>query len=255
MPVLTLRCAGRTETGRRANNEDTLLATSRLAAVADGVGGAVAGEVASATIITALALLDKSLLAVPLDVALPEAIVRGNATLRFVAECRPELAGMSTTLTVVALTDDGDYLVANVGDSRSYLYRDGALRQLTRDDSLIQALLDRGAITAEQAASHPQRSVVLDALDGRARDTVATHALAAQAGDRLLLCSDGLSDALDGDQLAAGLAEPDARVAAGRLIDDALAAGARDNVSVVIADVVAAPAGTPGWRPAPALSP
>lgn len=249
MPVLSLRSAARTEVGRRANNEDTLLATERLVAVADGVGGAVAGEVASSTVILALALLDKSRLQAPLRAALADAIDWANATLRFVAECRSEWAGLATTLTAVALNDDGRYLIANVGDSRTYLYRDGELAQLTRDDSLIQALLDRGAITAEQAVRHPQRSVVLEALDGRPRPGVTIRELAARAGDRLLLCSDGLSDTLAPERLAAGLASRDARAAANVLVDEALAAGARDNVSVIVADAVAAPAEALGWLP------
>ncbi len=248
-----MRCAARTHVGGRTHNEDAMLASRRLLAVADGVGGAVAGEVASSTVIGALAHLDKCRLTSPLEEALPAAIERGNEALRFVGLCRPEMAGMATTVTAVALSDAGRYLVANVGDSRTYLRRDGLLRQLTRDDSLVQHLLDRGMITAEEVAEHPQRSVVLEALDGRARRRVVVADLAAQAGDRLLLCSDGLSDVLGLDALAAGLAPAACEDAAERLIAAALAAEARDNVSVVVADVLVADAGARGWLPVVSL--
>jgi serine/threonine protein phosphatase PrpC len=254
MPALTLHCAARSELGGRANNEDRLLGTPRLLAVADGVGGAVAGEVASSIVILALSLLDKSWLECPLPDALAQAVVRGNETLSFVAECRPELAGMSTTLTALALADDGRYLVVNVGDSRTYLYRRGALRQLTRDDSLVQALVDQGAITRAQAARHPQRSIVLEALDGRPREPRAPRVLAAAPGDRLLLCSDGLSDVLDDDALATGLAIAGRGAAAEHLVSAALHAGARDNITVIVADVVATDDERLGWLPEPAAA-
>src|SRR4051794_32647436 len=167
MAGLMLECSARSDVGRRPNNEDAVFASPRLAAVADGVGGAAAGEIASRTVINALIRLDKSRLDVPLLHALTDAVAWGNETIGFIAECRPQLSGMSTTLTTVALADDGTYLVANVGDSRTYLLRDGALRRLTRDDSLVQELIEHGYLTAEEARRHPQRSVVLNALDGK----------------------------------------------------------------------------------------
>ncbi len=247
---LMLQPAVRTDVGRRSNNEDAVFATRRLAAVADGVGGAAAGEVASRTIIGVLESLEKSRLERRLEDALAEAVALGNDRIGFVAECRPQLAGMSTTLTVVALADDGGYAVANVGDSRTYLLRDGALTRLTRDVSLVQALIDRGALTDAQGRRHPQRSVVLEALDGTPRELRGIGMHPARAGDRLLLCSDGLSDVLADADLAALLAsERDARSCAERLVDEALAAGARDNVTVVVADVVARPHAAPLWPP------
>lgn len=246
--MLVLRCAARSDVGRRANNEDTVLGSPRLAAVADGVGGEAGGEVASRLVVHALVALEKRRLEGPLEIALTEAVRWGNDALAFVTACRPELAGLSTTLTAVALDDDGRYLIANVGDSRTYLFRAGRLTQLTRDGSLVQALIDRGAISPEQARRHPQRSVVTEALDGRAREAIALARVRACAGDRLLLCSDGLSDTLADAAIAAALAEPARAAAADRLVAEALRAGARDNVSVVVADVRRGEGSAAGWR-------
>jgi PPM family protein phosphatase len=249
MPLM-LQPAVRTEVGRRANNEDAVFATRRLAAVADGVGGLAAGEVASQTVIGVLHALEKSRLAGRLEDALAEAVALGNDRIGFVAGCRPQLAGMSTTLTVVALADGGGYAIANVGDSRTYLLRDGALARLTRDDSVVQELIDGGALTEAESRRHPQRSVVLAALDGAPRALAAVATQPARAGDRLLLCSDGLSDVLPDDALRATLAGVrDARACAERLVDEALAAGARDNVTVVVADVVEQPDAPSLWPP------
>jgi PPM family protein phosphatase len=239
--ALALEAAIRTDVGPvRRNNEDAAYASPRLAAVADGVGGAAAGEVASRAAIDALVALDKRRLERPLAEALRAAVADGNARIGFIAACRPQTAGMSTTLTAVAL-DDARYAIANVGDSRTYLLRDGVLRPLTRDDSLVQRMLDSGALTLDEARRHPQRSVVVEALDGDPdRRPPAVASLAARLGDRLLLCSDGLSDAVDDEAIAAALAGiADRRACAERLVELALAAGARDNVSVVVADAVA----------------
>ena len=204
--ALMLQPAVRTDVGRRANNEDAVFATRRLAAAAAGVGGAAAGAVASRTVIGVLESLEKSRLEGRIEEALAETVALGNDRIGFVAECRPPLAGMSTTLTAVALADDGRYAIANVGDSRTYLLRDGALTRLTRDDSLVQALIDRGALTEAHARRHPQRSVVLEALDGTPRELRAIATYPARAGDRLLLCSDGLTDVLGDEQIGTLLA-------------------------------------------------
>jgi protein phosphatase len=236
MTGLMLECSARSDVGRRHNNEDAVFASSRLAAVADGVGGAAAGEVASRTLINALAHVDKSRLQGRLEDALAEGIARGNETIGFIAASRPAMAGMSTTVTAVALDDEG-CVVANVGDSRTYLLRDGALTQLTRDDSWVQLLLDSGEITPEQARDHPRRSLVLAALDGEPDLAPTLTRFDARAGDRLLLCSDGLSDVVDDATIAATLGIADRGACAERLIELALAAGGRDNVSAVVADV------------------
>ena len=244
---LMLQAAARTDVGRRANNEDTVFASPRLAAVADGVGGAAAGEVASQAVINALVHLDKCRLESPLEDALARAVGHGNETIGFIAESRPQTAGMSTTLTALALADEGDYALVNIGDSRTYLLRDGALTRLTRDDSLVQELLDGGHLTEAQARAHPQRSLVLRALDGREREPAPVTTFAAREGDRLLLCSDGLSDVVGDDEIAAALGDGPAGACAERLVELALAAGARDNVSVVVADVVARREPSPAW--------
>jgi serine/threonine protein phosphatase PrpC len=236
---LSLRTAARTHRGLvRDHNEDAVLATPRLVMVADGVGGHAAGEEASQAAFYALAQLDKTKLDRPLAEALPGAVDAANATIGFVAGCRPETAGMATTVTAVAV--ERGYVIANAGDSRAYLWRAGELVALTRDDSLVQELLDRGLVSEQDARRHPQRSVVMNVLDGDPgrHAAVATHD--ARIGDRLLLCSDGLTDLVDEPALRVALAEPDRERCADRLVQLALAAGGRDNVSVIVADVVAA---------------
>jgi PPM family protein phosphatase len=233
---LSLECTARTDVGRRTNNEDAVFASPRLAAVADGVGGAAAGEVASWTLIYALMHVDKCRLQGRLEDALAAGIAQGNATIGFIAGCRPAMAGMSTTVTAVALGDDG-CVVANLGDSRTYLLRDGALTLLTHDDSWVQLMIDSGELTREEARDHPRRSLVLAALDGEPDREPALTTFDARPGDRLLLCSDGLSDVVDADTIAATLRGASRAECAERLIDLALAAGGRDNISAVVADI------------------
>jgi protein phosphatase len=249
MNGLALECAARSDVGRRSNNEDAVYISPRVAAVADGVGGHAAGEIASQWAIEAIAALDKRRLGKPLDVALLDAVAWGNQTIGFIAECHPHTAGMSTTLTAVALSDDGAYVLANIGDSRTYLLRDGALTQLTRDDSFVQYMVDGGHLTLEHARRHPSRSLVMVALDGRPERRPATDTVAGRPGDRLLLCSDGLSDVLDHPALERLLVPGTGQEAADRLVDTALEAGGRDNVSVIVADVVARHEPGPTWLP------
>jgi protein phosphatase len=244
---LALRYAVRSDVGRvRANNEDAVFASPRMVAVADGVGGSAAGEVASRTVIDAVAHMDKCRLSDPLDSALRAAVASGNEAIGFIASCRPVWAGMSTTLTAIALAED-EYAIANIGDSRTYLFRDARLTQLTRDDSFVQELIDSGELTTAAARRHPQRSVVLEALDGDARRSASVRTAGARVGDRLLLCSDGLSDMVEDDGLAAALSIPSRDRSADHLVELALAAGGRDNVSVIVAEVVAAGDGAAGW--------
>jgi protein phosphatase len=248
MPALAMELSARSDVGRRSGNEDAVFGTSRLVAVADGVGGAAAGEVASRVVIYALALLEKSRVSRPLEEELRNAVERANETLAFLVACRPAYAGMASTLTAVALSNDGRYLISSVGDSRAYVYRDGGLAQLTRDASLVQELLDSGVLSAEEARVHPQRSVVLEALDG-GRHEFAVASVEAAARDRLLLCSDGLTDAVADAQIAAVLGSLEREAAVDRLVRLALESGARDNVSVVVADVVERRDPAAGWLP------
>ena len=235
------------EVGRRENNEDAAFASPRLLAVADGVGGAASGEVASQLAILKMIGLDKRRLVGSLEQELADAVDDANAVVGFATFHDPRHAGMGTTLTAVALSNDGAYLVANVGDSRTYLMRDERLRRLTRDDSLVQELIDRGALTEDEARRHPHRSVVLQALDGVERPLPAVRAVEARAGDRLLLCSDGATDYLADAEIAKLLRIKDPAVAVRRLVDCALEHGSRDNITAVIADVVTASQPRDGW--------
>jgi PPM family protein phosphatase len=222
----------------RPNNEDAFYAGPRLLAVADGVGGHAAGEVASATIIEALSPLGDCEPGYDLVGRLHEAVVAGNAAIAQRVADDPRLGGMSTTLTAI-LFGDGRYCLLNIGDSRTYLVREGELSQLTRDDSYVQLLVDEGHITQEAAGSHPQRNLVLQALTGEEVMEPAMTVLEALAGDRFMLCSDGLSDVVGPELLEATLADGEPQECVDRLIELALANRTRDNVTVIVADVVA----------------
>lgn len=220
----------------RENNEDAAYAGARLIAVADGIGGLPGGEVASEIVIGALAGLDRESGGSPLD-GLHKAVDAANRTIRDGVDATPDLSGMGTTLTAILL--DGERMaLAHVGDSRAYLLRDGVMTQLTKDDTYVQTLVDRGAISATEARLHPQRSLITQAVQGQ-QLSLAGALLDAHAGDRLLLCSDGLSDMVDDAEIAPVLREcADPRQCGERLIELALAAGGRDNVTAVVADVV-----------------
>jgi len=247
MSALAMQPVVLSEVGRRDNNEDGVFASPRLAAVADGVGGAAAGEIASRLTIHKVMALDKRRLVRSLDRELGDTIADANAVIAFATACEPRYAGMATTLTAVALSNDGAYLVANVGDSRTYLLRDGRLQRLTRDDSLVQELIDQGALSEADARRHPHRSVVLEALDGVERFLPGVRSLQARAGDRLLLCSDGVTDYLTDADVADLLQIKDAGCAVRRLVDSALDHGSRDNLTAVIADVVTRADPDDGW--------
>jgi len=235
---LALAAVGRSDIGlARSNNEDCFLAGTRLLAVADGVGGAAGGEVASATVIAALAPLDEYDPGYDLIGRLHEAILAGNTAIAEQVAGDRGLEGMGTTLTAVLFGGQRCGLV-NIGDSRTYLLRAGELTQLTHDDSYVQVLLDEGRITREQAERHPQRSVVLQALTGSDLIEPAMSVQEARADDRFLLCSDGLSDYVAHERIAAILATSDRDRCADALVELALNAGGRDNITVIVADVV-----------------
>src|SRR5689334_7335884 len=162
----TLRYAARTDVGlRRQQNEDSVYAGPRLLAVADGMGGHSHGEVASATVIAALSALDSDPPAGdPLE-SLGTAITEAGKQLKEMAGRDPKLTGMGTTLTAM-LWDGGRFALAHIGDSRAYMLREGCLYQITRDHTLVQSLVDDGQMTAEQAAAHPRRSLLMRALGG-----------------------------------------------------------------------------------------
>jgi len=234
---LILRAACVSDLGLvRENNEDTAYAGRRLLAVADGVGGAPAGELASDIAIRALSALEEAEHDDPLD-ALTVALDSANRSIREASQADPEHAGLGTTVTAVLLAGDRLALV-HVGDSRGYLLRDGDLKQLTKDETYVQALVDQGVLTPEQARVHPHRSLVTQAVQGR-KLTPARATLAAQPADRLLLCSDGLSDVVPDDVIAQTMqAYGEPQECASQLVKLALQAGARDNVTAVVAHVV-----------------
>ncbi len=153
-------------------------------AVADGVGGAAAGEQASNAAIMKMRALDKRRLVGSLESELADAVADANDLISFATLHEPAHAGMATTLTAVAIANDGRYLIANVGDSRTYLFRDRELIQLTRDDSLVQELIDQGTISQSEARDHPQRSAVLRVLDGGNQRPVVLSAVDGRVGDR-----------------------------------------------------------------------
>nr|MDT0661255.1 protein phosphatase 2C domain-containing protein [Micromonospora sp. DSM 115978] len=224
----------------RTDNEDSAHAGARLVAVADGMGGLPAGEVASEIAIRALAALEWAPADTDPAAALREAVRVANREIRAAVDADPTRDGMGTTVTAVLLADTL-LTVAHVGDSRCYLLRDATLRRLTRDDTFVQELVDQGVLTPAEARRHPQRSLVTRAVQGAGLaptvDTIGTA-----AGDRLLLCSDGLSDVVDDQVIGQTLAHwADRAQCADQLVKLAHQAGAPDNVTMVIADVEAVP--------------
>jgi protein phosphatase len=223
----------RTDTGRqRRDNEDSAFARAPLFVVADGMGGAQAGEVASRLAVETFEDgLDES--EAP-ERRLAARVREANRRIHELSRTDTERAGMGTTLTA-ALLEEHDLAIAHVGDSRAYMYRDGHLQRLTRDHSLVDELMRRGKLTEEQAAEHPQRSIITRALGPEAEVEVDTWTYPVRPGDVLLLCSDGLTSMLSEDQVEAIIARAPNLVEAGdELVDAANAAGGRDNITVVL---------------------
>jgi PPM family protein phosphatase len=235
--TLVLRYAARSDRGLvRANNEDSVYAGARLLALADGMGGHAAGEIASQLVIGALAHLDDDEPGGDLLAQLDAAVREGNSTIAAQVDADPELEGMGTTLTAILFAGNRLGLV-HIGDSRGYLLRDGELTQITKDDTFVQTLVDEGRITAEEAHSHPQRSLIMKAITGHDVEP-ALIMREARAGDRYLLCSDGLTDPVSHETILETLHIPDVAECADRLIELALRGGGPDNVTLVVADVI-----------------
>jgi serine/threonine protein phosphatase PrpC len=235
-----LVAAGVTDVGRvRDGNEDDFLdQTDRLGlvAVADGMGGHRAGEVASATALEALRA------GVASGEQLRHAIEGANDAVLEKSESDQDLHGMGTTLTAGMLGADGHLLIGHVGDSRAYLVRDGELTQITNDHSLVEEMVRGGELTPEQAEVHPQRSIITRALGIDPQIDVDVYPIELQPGDRILFCSDGLTTMLRQDEMASILArEHDPKRAAQLLVDAANAAGGEDNVTAVIVEAVEVP--------------
>jgi serine/threonine protein phosphatase PrpC len=223
----------KTDTGRqRKDNEDSALARAPLFVVADGMGGAQAGEVASRIAVEAFQaeLPDQG---AP-EERLANRTQEANRQIYDISRTEHDRAGMGTTLTAVYV-DQAELAVAHVGDSRAYLFRDGQLARLTQDHTLVEELKRRGKLTEEQAAEHPQRSIITRALGVDQEVDVDTRTYGARAGDVVLLCSDGLTSMISENQVAAALREvSDLDRAAERLIAEANEAGGRDNITVIL---------------------
>ena len=234
--MLTLRYSVQSQKGLRSNNEDAAFAGPRLLALADGMGGHAAGEVAASLAIAEIMTLNEPLPSQDILGELRDAILRVNAAIAHRTATDPEVAGMGTTLTAILLA--GEHLgLAHVGDSRAYLLRDGSLRQLTRDDTFVQSLVDEGRITPEEAWRHPRRSMVLKGLTGQEVEPYLER-LQAEPGDRYLICSDGLSDYVPADAIAEAVRILDHRRCPQELIRLALRHGSQDNITCIVADMM-----------------
>ena len=242
--MLRFSGAGVSDVGRvRPHNEDSAYYGPYVALVADGVGGAAAGEIASATAAyvvsaTALARFGEDPAAV-----LRDAVAATRDSLRSGIRDDLDRAGMATTLS--ALVCDGRRVVlGHLGDSRAYLYRGGELRQVSHDHTYVQHLLDTDQLSPDRAPQHPWRNVVMRSLDGGPETGMGEPDLVdldVVAGDRLLLCTDGLTDLVDDDRIAELMRLADPHSAAAVLTHSALMAGGKDNITCVVLDVVDGP--------------
>jgi serine/threonine protein phosphatase PrpC len=237
--TLVLRYAVRSDVGLlREGNEDSAYAGPSLLAVADGMGGHAAGEVASSLTIASMAEIDSRPPDDDMLEELSQAVATANTRLQDMIIANPAVEGMGTTLTAL-FWSDGHAAVCHIGDSRGYLLREGELYQITHDHTLVQSLVDEGRITAADVATHPQRSLLLRALDGRsvAEPDLSVHD--GLPGDRYLLCSDGLSGVVSDETLRdtlATIADPEAVTR--QLIELALHGGGPDNITCIVADVL-----------------
>ncbi|MFZ1362475.1 MAG: PP2C family serine/threonine-protein phosphatase [Candidatus Nanopelagicales bacterium] len=237
-PELRLRYAARSDVGLvRSGNEDSGYAGAHMLVVADGMGGHAAGELASSTAIATFAELD---LEPPGNEALnsmANAMDQTHEELENLMKENPGFQGMGTTVTAISWEDDR-VAIAHVGDSRAYLLRDDQLVQLTKDHTYVQALVDAGEITSDEAEVHPKRNLLLKALDGIHAVDPDLSIRKVKAGDRFLLCSDGLSGVVRDPEIAEILRSGDPTGAVMALVEKAIEGGAPDNVTCVVADLV-----------------
>jgi PPM family protein phosphatase len=227
-----------TDTGRqRSANEDSVFVRAPLFVIADGMGGAQAGEVASKTSVESF---DRELPEGPPERILRETIEGANRTIHKLAREDPNLSGMGTTTTAAILDEKAEEVaIGHVGDSRAYRLRRGKLERLTRDHSLVEEMRRKGQLTEAQAEDHPQRSIITRALGPEPEVEVDLQTVPAQAGDVFLICSDGLTTMLDDDHIGRLLARATSMPNAVRaLVDEANRAGGRDNISVIAFKVV-----------------
>jgi protein phosphatase len=237
--TLSLHYGARSDVGLlRELNEDAMYAGPRLLAIADGMGGHAAGEVASRVAIESVAPLDDDQPGADLVTSLREAVETASHFLQDMVEADSALDGMGTTLTALLFSDRRLGLV-HIGDSRGYLLRDGVLNQITHDHTLVQHLVDEGRITPEEASTHPQRSWITRSLTGRGELELDLSIREVREGDRYLLCSDGLSGPVSEETIADTLRNATSpQQACDQLIELALRAGGPDNITAVVADVI-----------------
>jgi len=236
--ALALKIASHSETGLvRKNNQDSGYASPQLIVVADGMGGAAAGDLASALVIDAIRRIDKPTVGEEMLEALAGAIHKANDRIADLVEANGALDGMGTTVTG-ALFDGTQLGLAHIGDSRAYLLRDGHLQQLTHDHSWVQSLLDEGKIDPNEAAIHPHRSLLLKVLNGQPANDPDLTLVRLAAGDRLLFCSDGLCGQVDDEAIAELLQRGQPADALACLLDEARVQGGVDNITIIVADVV-----------------
>ncbi|HPJ19531.1 MAG TPA: protein phosphatase 2C domain-containing protein [Actinomycetota bacterium] len=245
---LVFRYAARSDVGLvRQGNEDSGYASDNLLIVADGMGGHVAGELASATVTAILAGLP---IADSEDVLtqLADAVDEAQLEMRHIIAERPDFQGMGTTVTVVCWQGDRAS-IAHVGDSRAYMLRNGELLRLTKDHTYVQTLVDAGQITEEEAHTHRRRNLLIRAIDGVNTVEPDLSIREVHAGDRILLCSDGLSGVVSDAQIREMLSRGDPTGAVTALVEAAIEGGAPDNVTCVVADVAHVDTPPVGNRP------
>jgi PPM family protein phosphatase len=237
--MIELRAGSSTDVGLvRSNNQDRLLMADPLYAVADGMGGAAAGEVASATAVNALRDVFEPISAPTAD-DLVHSAETANRAVWELAEANPEMRGMGTTLVALALVQESHLAIINIGDSRVYALHQGDLRQVTEDHNLVAELVAQGRLSEEEAEFHPRRNIMTRALGVDPDVPVDLFLEDARPGDRFLLCSDGLPREVKDDHIASilrRLRDPDE--AAKELVDEAKRRGGNDNITVVVVDVV-----------------
>jgi PPM family protein phosphatase len=238
--AFTLRYSAVSDIGRsRRKNDDSGYAGEHFVMVADGMGGAPAGDLASAVAVETMRRLDAP---APDDMleALAGAVHRANDRLAELIEEDPSVDGMGTTVTA-ALFDGERIAVAHLGDSRGYLWHDGELLRVTNDHTWVQSLIDEGRITEVQAKVHSHRSLLLKVLDGRHDNDPDLAVYDVEPGDRVLLCSDGLSGFVDHERIQRVLSVGTAESVTKELVQLALESGSNDNITVLVADVVDEP--------------
>ena len=236
--TLQLRYVAHSEIGLiRKNNQDSGYASPHLVVVADGMGGAAAGDLASAVAIDTIRKIEAPTEGKQMLGVLADAIHDANDKIAELIESDVSLEGMGTTVTG-AMFDGVELGVAHIGDSRAYLLRDGRLERLTHDHTWVQSLVDDGKISETEAAIHPHRSLLLKVLNGQPTNDPDLTMVPVQAGDRLMFCSDGVCGLIDDDVIAAGLQIPDLDQAVERIVAESLHEGGVDNITVIVADVV-----------------